>query len=70
MTKEELLKEFLLDDLVEQKGYMTKEEVNQLKFIDQSEIKLIQIIKAAILGKEKEESTDSMIRKLNNALNK
>ena len=70
MTKEELLREFLMDDLVEQKGYMTKEEVAKLKFIDHSESKLIHTLKAAILGKDKGDSIDTMVRKLNQTLNK
>ncbi len=70
MTKEELLREFLMDDLVEQKGYMTKEEVTKLKFIDHSESKLINTLKAAILGKDKGDSIDTMVRKLNQTLNK
>ena len=70
MTKEELLREFLLDDLVEQKGYMTKEEVANLKFIDYSDSKLINTLKSAILGKDKGDSIATMVRKLNLSLNK
>lgn len=70
MSKEDLLKEFLLDDLVEEKGYMTKEEVAELKFIDHSNSKLITVLKAAILGKNEGDSVDTMVRKLNQILNK
>jgi hypothetical protein len=70
MSKEELLKEFLMDDIVEEKGYMTKEEVAKLKFIDHSESKLINVLKTAILGKNDGDSVETMIRKLNQALNK
>lgn len=70
MSKEELLKEFLMDDLVEEKGYMTKEEVAKLKFIDHSPSKLITVLKAAILGKNEGDSVDTMVRKLNQVLNK
>lgn len=70
MSKEELLKEFLLDDLVEQKGYMTKEEVAKLKFINHSDSKLINVLKTAILGKNEGDSVDTMVRKLNQILNK
>jgi len=70
MSKEELLKEFLLDDLVEEKGYMTKEEVVKLKFIDHSDSKLINVLKTAILGKNDGDSVDTMVRKLNKILNK
>ncbi len=70
MNKEELLKEFLMDDLVEEKGYMTKEEVAKLKYIDHSDSKLIQVLKAAILGKNNDDSVGIVVRKLNQVLNK
>lgn len=70
MSKEDLLKEFLMDDLVEEKGYMTKEEVVKLKFIDHSNSKLISVLKTAILGKNEGDSVDTMVRKLNQILNK
>jgi hypothetical protein len=70
MTKEELLREFLSDDLVEAKGYMTKAQVEQLKFSDPSESKLINVFKTAIQGKASSESLDQVTRKLNQLLNK
>ena len=70
MSKEDLLKEFLMDDLVEEKGYMTKEEVIKLKFIDHSNSKLITVLKTAILGKNDGDSVETMVRKLNQILNK
>ncbi len=70
MTKEELLKEFLMDDIVEAKGYMTKTEVAKLKFIDYSNSKLINVLKTAILGKNEGTSVSVMVNKLNNILNK
>ena len=70
MNKEELLREFLLDDIVEEHGHMTKEEVKKLKFIDHSESKLVEILKIAILGKGNGENIDTMVRKLNKFMNK
>lgn len=69
MSKEDLLKEFLLDDLVQERGYMTKEEVANLKFIDHSESKLINVLKIAILERSPGDSVDIMARKLNKLLN-
>jgi hypothetical protein len=69
MSKEELLREFLMDDLVEQKGYMTKEEVTNLKYIDHSNSKLVNVLKAAILGKNNGDSVNRMVNKLNQILN-
>ena len=70
MSKEDLLKEFLLDDLVQEKGYMTKEEVANLKFIDHPDSKLINVIKTAIIGKSDGDSVLTMVNKLNKLLNK
>jgi len=70
MSKEELLKEFLMDDLVEERGYMTKEEVAQLKFIDHSESKLIELIKLVILSNSEEKSVNEIVRLINKNLNK
>ncbi len=70
MSKEELLKEFLMDALVEERGYMTKEEVAQLKFIDHSESKLIELIKLVILSNSEGKSVNDIVRLINRNLNK
>ena len=59
-----------MNDLLEKKGYMTKEQVLKLKFNDHSNSKLITVLKAAILGKNEGDSVDTMVRKLNQVLNK
>lgn len=69
MNKEDLLKEFLQDALVEQKGYMTKEDVAKLKFTDPSSSKLINVLKTAILGKNNGDSVETVARKINQILN-
>lgn len=70
MTKEELLREFLSDDIVEQKGYLKKNEVKKLKFIDHSDSKLVNTLKTVIIGRSNGDSVDTMVRKLNQLLNK
>ncbi|MCB9082110.1 MAG: hypothetical protein H6555_10405 [Lewinellaceae bacterium] len=70
MTKEELLKEFLMDDIVEEKGYITKEEVDSLKFSDPTDSKLITVLKTAISGKNEGNSVNIMVSKINQVLNK
>lgn len=70
MSKEELLKEFLMDDLVEERGYMTKEEVAKLKFIDRTESKFIELIKLAILSNSEGKSVNDIVRVINRSLNK
>lgn len=70
MSIEDLLKEFLMDDLVEQRGYLKKEDAAKLKFSDHSDSKLINVLKTVILGKSNGDSEDTLVRKLNKLLNK
>ena len=63
MTQEELLKEFLSDNLISDKKYMKKSEIEKLKFSEHSPNMLVEVIKTAILNKEQKPS--SVARKLN-----
>lgn len=64
MTKEELLKEFLSDDLVINKGYLRKEDVGKIQFSEYSDNILVKVIKTAIISKE-DGDNKSITRKLN-----
>lgn len=70
MTKEDIFKNFIDDPLLVEKGYMTKEKIEKLKFIDESDIKLIEVIKMAINGNIDGESEGVISRKINQYLNK
>lgn len=70
MTKEIMFKLFLNDPLLIEKNYLTEEERNSLKFIDESESKLIKVIKMAIIDNINGESTNTTSRKINQYLNK
>lgn len=69
MTNEDLLREFLQDDLVETKYGISKEKAKAWKFSDQCG-KLIDAMKTAILKKQNGDSEETIARNLNNILNK
>jgi hypothetical protein len=70
MTKENIFKNFIEDPLLIEKGYISKEKIEKLKFIDQSGVKLIEVIKMAINGNVDGDSEGVISRKINQYLNK
>ena len=70
MTKENIFKNFIEDPLLIEKGYISKEKIEYLKFIDQSGVKLIEVIKMAINGSVDGDSESVISRKINQYLNK
>jgi hypothetical protein len=70
MTKENIFNSFLEDPLLFEKNYLTKEKAENLKFIDPSGVKLIEVIKLAITGNVDQESEGVISRKINQYLNK
>jgi len=70
MTKENIFKNFMEDPLLIEKGYISKEKIEKVKFIDQSGVKLIEVIKMAINGNVDGDSEGVISRKINQYLNK
>lgn len=70
MTKENIFKNFIEDPLLIEKGYISKEKIEKIKFIDQSGVKLIEVIKMAINGNVEGDSEGVISRKINQYLNK
>lgn len=70
MTKENIFKNFIEDPLLIEKGYISKEKIEKLKFIDHSGVKLIEVIKMAINGNVDGDSEGVISRKINQYLNK
>lgn len=70
MTKEEILKSYLEDDLFEEKGYLKEGEAQNYKWASYNECYLIQVIKIAIEGELCSESQNVTERKINALLNK
>lgn len=70
MTKENIFKAFMEDPLLTEKNIISKDKLDKLKFIDNSGMKLIEVIKMAINGNVDGESENITTRKINQYLNK
>jgi hypothetical protein len=70
MTKEDILKAYLEDDLFMEKNYLKEGEAQKYKWASHTENNLIQIIKTAIEGELSNESGNITERKINIFLNK
>jgi hypothetical protein len=70
MTRENIFKTYLEDPLLTEKKYLTKEQLSKLKLIDQSGVKLIEVIKLAINGNIDGDSEGVTSRKINQFLNR
>jgi len=70
MTKENIFKTFMEDPLLTEKNIISKDKIDKIKFIDNSGIKLIEVIKMAINGNVDGESENITTRKINQYLNK
>lgn len=69
MNSEEILRAFLTDDLIIEKGYLKKEEAENYKWFSNSNNKLIEVIKMAIEGEISSESPNVTEKKINKLLN-
>lgn len=69
MNSEEILRAFLTDDLIIEKGYLKKEEAENYKWFSHSNNKLIEVIKMAIEGETSSESPNITEKKINKLLN-
>ena len=70
MTKEDVLKAYLEDDLFIEKSYLNEGDAQKYKWASHTENNLIQIIKTAIEGELSNESGNITERKINTFLNK
>ena len=70
MTKEEMLRSYLEDDLFIEKNYLKIGDAQKYKWSTPTEINLIQVIKTAIEGGLLNESSNVTERKINTFLNK
>ena len=70
MNSEEILRSFLTDDLIIEKGYLKKEEAENYKWFSHSNNKLVEVIKMVIDGETSSESSSITERKVNQFLNK
>ena len=69
MTKEDILRAYLEDDLFIEKHYLNKGEAQNFKWASDTNSNLIKVIKTAIEGEIMGESTNITERKINIFLN-
>jgi len=69
MTKEDILRAYLEDDLFIQNEYLKEGEAQQYKWSTDTNSNLIKVIKTAIEGEIMNESTNITERKINIFLN-
>lgn len=65
MTKEEILRTYLEDDLLVEEGYLKEGEGENSKWMDHRNNKMVDVIKFAIDGVMKGDSQSVMTRKIN-----
>lgn len=70
MTKDNIYQNFLDDPLLIEKGYISAEKAEKLKFADPTNVKLLEVIKMAINGNIDGDSEGVISRKINQYLNK
>lgn len=68
MTQEELLKEFMSDPLILEKGYLKPEQIATLRWRDDN-VKIVELFKLAIQQHKDGRSTTQISRNLNQKLN-
>lgn len=69
MTKEDILKAYLEDDLFIERNYLKEGEVSKFKLTTFTENKLINIVKLAIDGEMSNDSSNVIEKKINTFLN-
>ncbi len=69
MTKEDILRAYLEDDLFLEKDYLNESESPKYEWASNSDNKLIKVIKAAIEGEMMNESPKFTERRINSSLN-
>ena len=70
MTKEEILRAYLEDDLLLEQNYLKEGEAIKYKWATFTENNLIQVLKLAIEGEVNSESANVTEQKINKLLNK
>ncbi len=70
MTKEEILRSFLKDDLFIEKQYLKPTEAETFRWSSATTNNLIEVLKIAVEGEVANESSNIVERKINTHLNK
>lgn len=70
MTADELMREFLSDDLFEEKHGISKEDAAQWRLNQNSDNKLIATFRVAISKKKNDDSEETIVRNISQLLSK
>ncbi len=70
MTKENIFRTFLQDPIFLEKKQLTKDQIDNIKFIEPTNDKLIEVIKIAISSNVDGEPEGTSSRKINSFLNR
>ena len=70
MNKEEILRTFLEDESINEKGYLNEGESIKFRWTDRPNDKLISVIREAINGESSNESNSVIERKINQIFNR
>lgn len=70
MTREQILRTYMEDELIIEKGYLKEQERHEVKWSDHGNKKMIGLIKFAIEGVINGDSQTIMTRKINQFLDK
>lgn len=70
MTREQILRAYLEDQRLVEKGYLKEGEWNEAKWSDHREKKMVDVIKFAIEGVINNDNQKMMTRKINQYLDK
>lgn len=70
MNRQQILQAFLDDELIVERGYLSKDQVESFKLTDHRSNKMIEIINMAIEGVQNGDSQSQLTRKVNKHLDK
>jgi len=70
MNKEEILRTFLEDDSLVEKGYLKEGEAAKFRWTDRPDNKLINVLREVVTGEGGNESTSVIERKINQIFNR
>jgi hypothetical protein len=70
MTKENILRTFLEDSIFQERKHLSTEQITKIKLIEDSNDKLVEVIKIAISGSVDGESESAVSRRINQFLNR
>jgi hypothetical protein len=69
VTKEDIIREFLRDPLLVEKGYINEQDIAKINLSTKSSSKMIELIKTIVTSLSNEDTEHMTTRKVNQLLN-